>query len=185
MTLDLNVLLSLNISTMTEFQQTPHSPERGETRTGVFNFEGLNPQEVAKLGVSLVYMEMREVENPRNPDMPPMGFLDEIFVNDFESFSASHPEQAEDVFHLVREDAAKEEEAAFLTAMLAPAIANNNYEFARDTLLDIAHGTHGGYGGLAIEEAERAIELLQDELPADQAADLASHDAAHDARRTY
>lgn len=171
------VLLLLNVVTMTEFQQAPHSPERGEKRTRVFNFEKLNPQEVARLGIGLAYMEMRDAEKPGNPDMPKT-YLDEVFVNDFEGFAVTHPEQAEDVFRLVWEEAKKEEAADFLTAMLAPAIARSNYELARDTLLDIAYGE--GYDGLAIEEAERAIERLQGELPADQAADLASHDAAHE-----
>lgn len=164
MTLDLNVLLSLNISTMTEFQQAPHSPERGEKRTGIFNFDKLNPEEMAEIGAGLAYAGNHE--DTSDPDKPLLN-VDKFFVDDFEGLAEREQDKAEDVYLLLKEKGT--DEALTMAALLTPAIAKNNYELARDVLLEVRGHKN------AVEAGQAAVVVslrLEETLPPEQAADL-------------
>ncbi|MGQ4268588.1 hypothetical protein [Nocardiopsis changdeensis] len=164
MTIELMFLLLLNVVTMTEFQQTPHSPERGEKRTGIFNFDKLSPEEMAEIGTGLAYVGNHE--DASDPDKPLLN-VEKLFVDDFEDLVDREQGKAEDVYLLLKEKGT--DEALTMAALLTPAIAKNNYELARDVLTYVYHHKN------SIDAAQAAVSIslkLEEELPPEQAADL-------------
>lgn len=160
------VLLSLNISTMTEFQQEPHSPERGEKRTGIFSLDRLSPDEIAQLGEGVALIKARY-----EPDMDEItADVRRLYVNDFEVLARDNPGKAEDVLALLRDEG--ENSSLTMAAMVSPSIAQVNYELARDSLISIVQREDLPY---ASETAEMVIKDLLETLPEEQAVDLESH----------
>ncbi|WP_160050474.1 hypothetical protein [Nocardiopsis sp. FR4] len=149
---------------MTEFQQAPHNPERGEKRTGIFNFDKLNPEEMAEIGAGLAYAGNHE--DTSDPDKPLLN-VEKFFVDDFEDLADREQGKAEDTYLLLKEKGT--DEALTMAALLTPAIAKRNFELARDVLAYVYRHEN------AIDAAQVAVSIslrLEEELSAEQAADL-------------
>ncbi|GAA2038993.1 hypothetical protein [Nocardiopsis rhodophaea] len=151
---------------MVEQERAPRTPERwAEKRTGTFNLENLNPEEIARLGEALVYGSNERVQKRSEEQYDPMN-PDFLFVCDFEEYVDRDPGAAEAAYLALRE--ADTNEALEMTARLSPAIAKNNPQLAANTLLKIiAHEGHyvhdAKYAAISAEDA--VVEALEASSP--------------------
>ncbi|MDT0330886.1 hypothetical protein [Nocardiopsis lambiniae] len=156
---------------MVEQERAPHTPERwSERRTGTFNLENLNPEEVARLGEALVYGSNDRIRNRSEGQYDPMN-PDFLFVCDFEEYLGRDSDGAESAYLALRE--ADTDEALEMAARLSSAIARSNPQLAANTILKIVgHQEHRIREAkeAAISAHEAVVEALEVSSPEQAAA---------------
>ncbi|MFV2194757.1 hypothetical protein [Nocardiopsis sp. LOL_012] len=171
MTVDLNVLLSLNRSTMTEYNQSPEKKEGPDSRRGIFGLGKLTNEEIVDLGRGLVMSnEFYDAVLDENP-LSSRGFhsLDVVFLNDLSDLADEDPLRAEDLIWAFKEHGTPE--ALDMAVMFAPKVGEANYPLARSVIIK---GELSDDTGTAETAMQAAAEFAAN-LPPDLREDFQSH----------